>query len=113
MPSSVTAKIKLALERRSAVAFVLASACLLAVLLSASFNTRSLQVSGHIVRLEVAKTAAAQAKGLGGRQGIANDQGMLFVFSKEDVECFWMKDMRFPLDIIWLDGRQKVRYIEH
>ena len=37
---------------------------------------------------------------------------MLFVFAKPSVQCFWMKDMQFPIDIIWLDSTKKVTHIE-
>jgi uncharacterized membrane protein (UPF0127 family) len=38
---------------------------------------------------------------------------MLFVFASPDVYQFWMKDMNFPIDIIWLDANKKVVLIEH
>lgn len=43
---------------------------------------------------------------------MAQDQGMLFVFNAPDTVCFWMKDMRFSLDIIWLDAQKEVVHIE-
>jgi uncharacterized membrane protein (UPF0127 family) len=41
----------------------------------------------------------------------AND-GMLFVFPTVDDHCFWMKGMRFSLDIIWLSSHDKVVLVE-
>src|SRR3989338_8221873 len=37
---------------------------------------------------------------------------MLFIFDKPDNYGFWMKDMRFPIDIIWLDQNFKVVHVE-
>lgn len=42
-------------------------------------------------------------QGLSGRAFMAHDAGMLFVFEEESTLHFWMKEMHFPLDIIWID----------
>lgn len=52
--------------------------------------------------LERALTNEERALGLGGRENLCRDCGMLFVFSEPALPGFWMKDMRFPLDIVWL-----------
>ena len=44
-------------------------------------------------------------QGLSGRETLAPHEGMLFVFEEESVLHFWMKEMRFPLDIIWIDAQ--------
>ncbi len=59
-------------------------------------------------RLEVADTDAARQQGLSGRTGLPPNQGMLFMFSHPARQCFWMKDMRFSLDIIWADSAHHV-----
>ena len=41
-------------------------------------------------------------KGLSGRDNLADDEGMFFVFEKSDIYPFWMKDMKFAIDIIWI-----------
>lgn len=71
----------------------------------------TLTFAGHTYHLEVARTTAAQDKGLGDRTSMAADAGMLFVFQNEGTRCFWMKDMHFPLDMVWVDGSKHVRYI--
>ena len=43
-------------------------------------------------------------QGLSGREHMAKDSGMLFVFEEEQQLYFWMKEMRLPLDIIWIDA---------
>ena len=40
------------------------------------------------------------------------DEGMLFVYDRPSRQAFWMKDMKFPIDIIWLDVRGSVVHIE-
>ena len=44
-------------------------------------------------------------QGLSGRERMAPDEGMLFVFEEERQLNFWMKEMHFPLDIIWIDSQ--------
>ncbi len=55
--------------------------------------------------VDLAVTAAERQQGLSGREQMPIDQGMLFVFEEERQLSFWMKEMRFPLDIIWIDGQ--------
>ena len=62
--------------------------------------------------VEIAKTPAAQQKGLSGRTSLASDHGMLFVFDHEDYWGFWMVDMKFPLDIIWFNSNRQTVFIE-
>jgi uncharacterized protein len=60
----------------------------------------------------VADTEALRELGLGQRATLPEDSGMLFVFDHADTYGFWMKDMEFPLDIIWLDQDFRVIHIE-
>lgn len=70
-------------------------------------SLRTITVAGNTVRVGVADTPAARKQGLSGRPGLAPDEGLLFVFEKEGTWGFWMKDMRFSIDIVWVgkDGR--------
>ncbi|QQR82525.1 DUF192 domain-containing protein [Candidatus Campbellbacteria bacterium] len=65
------------------------------------------------INLEVADTDVLRTQGLSGRESLASTTGMLFVFDESDTYGFWMKDMRFPLDIIWLDEQGVVVHIEY
>ena len=69
-------------------------------------------VNGRSFSLEVAQTEHARELGLGTRASLPADHGMLFVFDHVAPECFWMKDMHFPLDIIWVSSDKKVVHIE-
>lgn len=61
--------------------------------------------------LTIASTPALREQGLSGRKTMAADRGMLFVFAKPQRVCMWMKDMQFPIDMIWLDEDKKVLYV--
>ena len=58
--------------------------------------------------LAIADTPAARERGLSGADMLAENSAMLFVFDMPDRYAFWMKDMKFPLDIIWLDPAFKI-----
>src|SRR3989344_2919914 len=63
---------------------------------------KTVQIGSQPFELELATTTLAKAKGLGYRDSMPEDQGMLFFFDAPGKHGFWMKGMRFPLDIIWL-----------
>lgn len=64
-------------------------------------------------KLTPAKTAAEQERGLSGTKRLASDQGMVFLYDTYEEHCFWMKDMHYSLDIIWVDDAKRVTAIEH
>ncbi|MCX6765588.1 MAG: DUF192 domain-containing protein [Candidatus Moranbacteria bacterium] len=56
--------------------------------------------------VEIADNSAERSRGLGGRESLCQECGMLFEFARPGVHSFWMKNMQFSLDIIWiLDDR--------
>nr|KKS46934.1 MAG: hypothetical protein UV11_C0022G0010 [Candidatus Giovannonibacteria bacterium GW2011_GWF2_42_19] len=58
------------------------------------------------ISVEVVKDNESIRKGLSGRLSMEEDRGMLFVFSIPGIYRFWMPDMHFPIDIIWIaDGK--------
>lgn len=121
MPNNGLEKIKLAhnapVKHRSWVVILVLGAAFLTILVGLSFllnqdkNAR-LRTSQRTFILDVAQTPDEQEKGLGGRQTLATDHGMIFIYPTEDTRCFWMKDMRFSLDMIWLDASYKVTHVE-
>jgi uncharacterized membrane protein (UPF0127 family) len=60
------------------------------------------------ISAEMATSSEDQAKGLSDRASLGDDSGMLFVFKTPGQYSFWMKDMNFPLDIIWINSAKKV-----
>ena len=61
--------------------------------------------------VEIAKTQAQQDKGLMGVRELDKSKGMLFVFDKEGIYPFWMKNTLIPLDMVWIDSNNKVVFI--
>jgi len=68
--------------------------------------------TGEEIPVEVADTLKKRRLGLGKRTSLKKDWGMLFVFENRKRYHFWMKDMQFPLDVIWLDNHRIV-HITH
>jgi len=64
------------------------------------------------VLAEVADTPAKEELGLSGRIELPFGKGMLFAPPTARVYGIWMKDMNFPLDIVWFDNDLKVMYIK-
>ncbi len=76
-------------------------------------NIFSSKLADHkCLKLEQVSSPRALRQGLSGRISMPVDQGMLFVFDRSSRYCFWMKDMRFPIDIIWLSTDKKVLHLE-
>lgn len=70
-----------------------------------------ISIRGHVFKTEIVSTDSEKQKGLGGRKSICIDCGMLFLFDKPGKYAFWMKDMQFALDILWLRD-EKVVFME-
>lgn len=68
---------------------------------------------GFSATAELAVTDEERAQGLMFREKINEDQAMLFVFEEEDVHSFWMKNMHFAIDILWLDSQRRIVHIEN
>lgn len=60
------------------------------------------------VKVEVADTEIERARGLQGRNALDIDRGMLFIFPRQDVFNFWMKDTLIALDMIWINDDLQV-----
>ncbi|MBI2099795.1 MAG: DUF192 domain-containing protein [Candidatus Vogelbacteria bacterium] len=63
----------------------------------------SVVIGDTTIKLELARTPAEQTQGLSDRTSLDERAGMLFVFPADQIPAFWMKEMRFPIDIIWLN----------
>ncbi len=78
-----------------------------------SKNPSDIYFGNQKINLEIVSNQTDRERGLSGRQSIAENQGMLFIFEGEPkVHCFWMKDMNFPIDILWLSSEQVVLHVE-
>lgn len=58
--------------------------------------------------VEIANTPEARQMGLMGREKLEKGEGMLFVFDRENLHGFWMKNTLIPLDVIWISADKKV-----
>jgi len=72
--------------------------------------TGTLVIAGRVnLTVELARTSAEQIRGLSGRPELKSGHGMLFVYDRPQPVSIWMKDMRFPLDILWIRGSRIVK----
>lgn len=65
-------------------------------------------INGTTVFAEVARSPEERERGLSGRTELGSENGMLFVFDDYAGHSFWMKQMKIPLDIIWIAGSRIV-----
>ncbi len=77
-----------------------------------SGDIQYVKISGQKIKVELANSPQSQEKGLSGKEKLKDNEGMLFVFDYPEKYSFWMKDMKFDLDIIWIGEDMKVVYIK-
>jgi len=59
--------------------------------------------------IEVVDTPELRSRGLSGRESLESNTGMLFVFENQrENNCFWMKDMKFSIDMVWMNEKKQV-----
>ncbi|MFZ6015236.1 MAG: DUF192 domain-containing protein [Patescibacteria group bacterium] len=68
------------------------------------YYKHQISVNGHVFNVAIADSSNEQSQGLSDRQKLQSDQGMLFVFSDSIIQRFWMKDMLFDLDMIFINN---------
>ena len=68
------------------------------------YQQKALTIRDTTVSASVANTDALRELGLSDRKSLAANAGMLFVFEAPDRYSFWMKDMYFPLDLLWISA---------
>ena len=93
------------------------AACLATLLLLAASSSATPKVvpltlpSGKVLQVEVMVEDADRAMGLMFRPSLAQDRGMLFLFGEPDFYGIWMKNCKFPIDIVWLDEERRVVHV--
>ncbi len=75
------------------------------------YAVTELRVRDRTFKLQIADSPEKQQLGLGKRESLRPDDGMVFIYTDEAQRCFWMKDMRFAIDIIWLDKQKEIVHI--
>lgn len=68
--------------------------------------TQNVLINGKSFNIEVVKSSKDHAIGLSKYKKISQDFGMLFVFDDKDYYSFWMKNMKFPIDIIFISNNK-------
>ncbi len=66
-------------------------------------NEKFVTINNTKIKVEIADTPELQYQGLSNREELCDNCGMLFVFPDKQILTFVMRDMNFPLDIIWID----------
>lgn len=83
---------------------------LIVVLIFANKANETISINNFSI--EVVDTPDTRTQGLSGRMSFYKNQAMIFDFSdRSNGRCFWMKDMNFNIDIIWLDNKKRVQKI--
>lgn len=98
--------------RPTQVVVILSFLCVVGII-AVSFYTPRVKalhatLGGEALLLEVVDTEALRIRGLSGHKPLASNEGMLFVFPEDGRYGFWMKDMLFPIDILWLDSGYRI-----
>lgn len=96
--------------------FLTGIATLLGYLLLNQYNEKNcvlrLPDNTACIDLERVSSEEMRIRGLSGRESMSDNQGMLFIFEQAGEHCFWMKDMNFSLDMIWLNANKQVIHQE-
>lgn len=80
--------------------------------LKADDTNKALKLNGSSFATETVQDNESRKRGLSGRDALASDSAMVFIFDRSEEQCFWMKDMKFSIDIVWLDASNRVVSIE-
>ena len=73
----------------------------------------TIKINNNVLQVEIAKSLLSQKKGLSDRDSLAQDRGMLFIYDDNRIRNFWMKDMRFALDVLWISDNKVVGLTEN
>jgi uncharacterized membrane protein (UPF0127 family) len=81
-------------------------------ILAKNYEKISLKINNVIFQSFVADTNEKRLAGLSNWDNLPQNYAMFFIFSKPDYQGIWMKDMKMPLDILWLDENGKIIYLQ-
>ena len=65
-------------------------------------NKSTVTIGTAVYIVKIADDNLTRGKGLSGQLSLPDDHGMLFIFDNPAIQTFWMKDMLFPIDIVWI-----------
>lgn len=78
-----------------------------------SYGEGIIAIGENEITVDIAKTAVDRARGLSGRDAICETCGMLFVFDDMGMRHFWMKEMLFDIDVVWIVDDRIIGLAEH
>lgn len=70
--------------------------------------TKAVEIGDTTIKVYVVDSEEERQQGLSGRSHLASGTGMLFIYEQNGEHGIWMKDMKFPIDIVWLDENRTV-----
>lgn len=76
-------------------------------------QSNAITINDQKINIILADTEEEREQGLSGRESLDENQGMLFTFDRPGFYGFWMRDMKFPIDIIFLNGEEVVTIYEN
>jgi len=91
----------------SSIAVAILATAMLAVYTKEPYESKVF-LGGEEISVFVADNAILREKGLSGKKSLGSNEGMLFVFEEPSLHGFWMKDMQFPIDIIWFNENYQI-----
>lgn len=80
--------------------------------LCGSYERGEIKFGSTLLNVDISDTECKEILGLSGRKSLENNEGMFFIFSNLGNYGFWMRDMNFPIDIIWLNNDFVITGIE-
>jgi len=92
--------------------FFLFSLAVLHIAKNETPNPKNICFQENCFFIELADSPIKRAQGLMFRKELAKDSGMLFIFPKQGIYSFWMKNTLIPLDIVWINEGQRVVFIK-
>jgi len=75
-------------------------------------ETAQVKINDMVLDVEIAKTSKSKEKGLSGREYIAPDKGILFVFNESGFYPFWTRGMKLSIDIIYIENDRVVEVVK-
>ncbi len=75
---------------------------------SEPLQSGQLRIDSDVINIEIASSSLARERGLSGRDNLPKDHGLLFIFPITARYGFWMRDMNFAIDMVWIRGDKVV-----
>ena len=79
----------------------------------AALNKQQIIINNQVITVEIARTPVQLSQGLSGREKLCENCGMLFVFPVAGKYPFWMNEMKFNLDFVYINGKTVVDMVEN